>query len=494
MNKIRDEGLNHSKVEWIAHYMTDVSGSRLTNSSGYRRACQWAIKTFSDWGLANARLEPWGNFGYGWDLEKSTLSLEKPYYESIIAYAKPWSGSTKGAINASVFLLEKEDTSWIAKHADQLRGKIVLIRSSDSILHGAFTADASRYSDSALANMQDTYMLSSEMLHFFMPIILNSIQVRRMLLKAGALGALSINFGNAGSDGTVFVDGFGGFHQGDQPALPEMSLSAEACYKMERLIRSGHEVRVNMEIKAKLLSDDIKGYNVLAEFPGTDPVLKNEVVMLGGHFDSWQSATGATDNAAGCIAMMEAIRILKSLGVQPRRTIRIALWGGEEQGLLGSFHYVKNHFGDPTTMTIKPEQEKISAYYNLDNGSGKIRGIFAQQNEAVVPIFRKWIEPFHDLGTTTVTTRNTGSTDHLSFDAVGIPGFEFIQDPLDYETRSHHSNMDNYDHLSLDDLKQAATIIAAFVYNTAMRDEKMPRKKLPKASKFLFEEWEETVP
>jgi hypothetical protein len=448
----------------------------------------------TEWGLSNARLEPWGNFGYGWDLLKSTLSLQKPYYEPIIAYAKPWSGSTQGSVTAQVLLLQNQDTAWIAKNASLIRGKIVLLKSQDSVIHGFFDADASRYSDSVLNKLQDTYMINADMLHYFMPIVLKSIRIREKLKKAGALGILSMPFGRPGNNGTVFVDGFGGFHPGDQPAVPEMVLSAEACYKIERLIKSGHAVVVSMETKTKLLSDDLKGYNVLAEIPGSDPKLKDEIVMLGGHFDSWQSATGATDNGAGCIAMMEAIRILKKLGVRPRRTIRIALWGGEEQGLIGSFHYVKNHYGDPSTMKLTAEQQKISAYYNMDNGSGKIRGIFTQGNDAVIPIFQAWLQPFHDVGATTVSRHNTGSTDHLSFDAVGIPGFQFIQDPLDYESRAHHSNMDNFDHLFLDDLKQAATIIAAFVYNTAMRDEQMPRKDLSKPEKFIFQEIEEEIP
>lgn len=207
--------------------------------------------------------------------------------------------------------------------------------------------------------------------------------------------------------------------------------------------------------------------------------------------DSWQSSTGATDNGAGCIASLEAIRILKALGIQPRRTIRIVLWGGEEQGLLGSFHYVKNHFGDPATMRLTPEAANVSAYFNLDNGSGKIRGIYDQSNEAVIPIFKKWLEPFEDLGATVVSPHNTGSTDHLSFDAVGIPGFQFVQDPLDYESRTHHTNVDNFDHLSIKDLQQASIIIAAFVYNTAQRPERLPRKPLPKPEKFIFEEFEE---
>lgn len=242
-----------------------------------------------------------------------------------------------------------------------------------------------------------------------------------------------------------------------------------------------------MNFGSKWDSTDTKGYNVIGEIPGTDKKLKEQLVIIGGHLDSWHSGTGATDDGAGCIVMMEVMRILKTLGVQPKRTIRIALWGGEEQGLLGSFGYVKKHYGNPADMKLSEEQKKVSAYYNLDNGSGKVRGIYLQNNEAVGPIFRSWLLPFADLGATGITSSNTGSTDHLSFDAVGIPGFQFIQDPLEYETRTHHSNMDTYDHLQMDDLKQAATVIAAFVYNTAMRKEMLPRKPLPQPERFVFD-------
>jgi Zn-dependent M28 family amino/carboxypeptidase len=247
-----------------------------------------------------------------------------------------------------------------------------------------------------------------------------------------------------------------------------------------RLVKAGIPVKLDVDVKTAMSDKDTKGYNVIAEIKGTDPSLKDEIVMLGGHLDSWQGATGATDNAAGCSVMMEAVRILKTLGVKPRRTIRIALWNGEEQGLLGSRNYVKNHFADPATMELKPEHSKFSSYFNIDNGTGKIRGIYLQGNDKVKNIFAKWLEPFADLGAKTVTISNTGGTDHQSFDAVGLPGFQFIQDEIEYNTRTHHTNMDSYDHLIGDDLKQIATIVAAFVYNTAMRDEKLPRKELPK--------------
>jgi Zn-dependent M28 family amino/carboxypeptidase len=258
-------------------------------------------------------------------------------------------------------------------------------------------------------------------------------------------------------------------------------MSTEDINRLSRLLQAGQEVRVEMELQNTFLTADSVAYNVIAEIPGTDKELADEVVMLGAHIDSWHAATGATDNAAGVAVMMEAVRILKALNLQPRRTIRIALWSGEEQGIHGSRNYVKNHFGDVATMKLKSEHNRISAYYNLDNGAGRIRGIYLQNNDAVRPIFESWLAPFKDLGASTVTIRNTGSTDHIPFDAIGIPGFQFIQDPLEYGSRTHHTNMDTYDRVSKADLMQASVIVATFVYNTAMRQQMIPRKPLPKA-------------
>jgi carboxypeptidase Q len=292
--------------------------------------------------------------------------------------------------------------------------------------------------------------------------------------------ALVLSINPRGSDGTVFVQG-GGEYGKDAPEGPaNIMLSSDDYLRLQRLVNAGVPVEVEADVKTRFFDKDLKGYNVIAEIPGTDPKLKDEVVMLGGHLDSWQGATGATDNAAGCSVMMEAVRLLKAMNFKSRRTIRIALWSGEEQGLFGSRNYVKNHLGDPATMKLTPDQQNISAYYNLDNGTGKIRGIYLQGNEAVRPLFTSWLQPFNDDGASTVTINNTGGTDHLSFDAVGIPGFQFIQDPIEYDTRTHHTNMDTYDHLVPEDLKQASVIVASFVYNTAMRDEKIPRKDLPK--------------
>jgi Zn-dependent M28 family amino/carboxypeptidase len=328
-------------------------------------------------------------------------------------------------------------------------------------------------------------MLSKEELAGIIPYFTRLMVVQKMIQNSGALALLS---NSGGRDGTVFVQSFIGYRKKDQPEMPALEVAKEDYLRLERLTRDGIPVTIEMESDTKLYDQDLTGHNVIAEIPGTDPTLKAEVVMLGGHLDSWTAGTGATDNGSGCIVALEAVRILKTLGIQPKRTIRIALWDGEEEGLLGSFGYVKDHFGDPKDMKLKAEAGKISAYYNLDNGTGKIRGIFAQGNDKAADIFRQWFVPFQDLGASTVTLHNTGSTDHLGFDAVGIPGFQFIQDPIDYETRTHHSNEDNYDHPVMEDMEQAAAIMASFVYNTAMRPKLMPRKPLPKPEKFIFDD------
>ena len=302
-------------------------------------------------------------------------------------------------------------------------------------------------------------------------------KIKDMALAEGGVAILSMV--TRGHDGTLFVQGGGAYGAKDPDNFPDIMLSMEDYMSLVRLTNSGYPVSLDMDLEVKIDAKETTGYNVIAEWKGNDPKLKDELVMLGGHLDSWQAATGATDNASGCAVMMEALRILKDAGLSPRRTIRLALWSGEEQGLLGSRGYVKTHFADPAVMKLLPEHEKVSVYFNLDNGTGKIRGIYAQGNEKVKPIFTQWLQPFAELGASTVTLSNTGGTDHLAFDAVGIPGFQFIQDEIEYDTRTHHTNMDTYDHLMADDLKQAATIMAAFIYNAANRDEKLPRKELP---------------
>src|SRR5947199_7823370 len=315
--------------------------------------------------------------------------------------------------------------------------------------------------------------------------------------------------------GTVFVQSGGSYKPGETTTIPQLTMASEQWNRLARLLDQKKDVSVELNVVNTFYDDDPMQYDTIAEIPGTDK--KDEVVMLGAHLDSWHAGTGGTDNGAGTIVMMEAMRILKALDIKPRRTVRIGLWSGEEQGLLGSQHYVEQHFGSrppmddplmkgmPTLLrreagpvSVKPEQAKVSAYFNVDNGTGKIRGVYLQENEAVAPIFESWIRPFKDLGMTTLTMRNTGGTDHLSFDAVGIPGFQFIQDPIEYDVRTHHSNMDVYDRLQFEDLRQIAVIVADFVYNAAMRDQMFPRKpiekELPKAPQLKPEDEEQTPP
>jgi len=486
VNRIRQEEALNSEIPYIAHQLTDAAGPRLTNSPGWHRAADWIVQTLKGWGLSNAQKEAWGEYGYGWSAEKTTLALKTPYYSPLIAYANPWTGSTHGPVTAPVFIVQKTDSAWITAHLAQMKGKILLLAPQDTLAPPRFKADAARYSDSALAAMGDMYMVTSEMLKMYRPFFIKMMQLSKLIESSGAVATLATG---GGRDGTVFVQGLIGYRTKDQLSMPGLQVAKEDFLRVMRLAEEGQQPTLELQSETKRYDQDLQGHNVVAEIPGTDPTLQSQLVMLGGHLDSWAAGTGATDNGAGCIIALEAVRLLKTLGVKPKRTIRIALWDGEEQGLLGSFHYVKNHFGDPADMKMKPEQQKVSVYFNLDNGSGKIRGIFTQGNEQAAAIFKQWLVPFGDMGASTVSLHNTGSTDHLSFDAVGIPGFQFIQDPLDYETRTHHSNEDNYDHLSIADLRQAAVIEAAFVYFAAMRPEMMPRKPLGKPEKFVFDDF-----
>lgn len=484
IEKIRQEGLQHSRVMDIAFHLTDASGNRLTGSPGFNRAANYARQQLTQWGLTDAALDPWGDFGKGWELEKSYVAMTAPYYKPLIAFPKAWCDGTNGPKTTPVLLISATDSAGLDKYKGQLAGKII-IPEINNVYQQSFRADASRYTDDQLDTLSkavmhpaDTAEMRRRRQQFLRGsnlVMINTL--KSMAVKEGAVAILSQTA--RGHDGTIFVQG-GGPYQLTSPAnFPDIVLALEDYMTIVRLLKAGIPVTLNAEVQTKFFTDDIKGYNVIAEIKGTDKKLKDEVVMLGGHLDSWHSATGATDNAAGCTVMMEAVRILKTIGIQPRRTIRIALWSGEEEGLLGSRGYVKKIFADPATMQLLPTHEKFAGYFNVDNGTGRIRGIYLQENEACRPIFTQWLQPFHDLGATTVTINNTGGTDHLSFDAVGLPGFQFIQDEIEYNTRTHHTNMDTYDHLREDDLKQIATIVAAFVYNTAQRDEKLPRKPLP---------------
>jgi carboxypeptidase Q len=479
MAKIRDEGLNHSQVMEIVFNLTDANGPRLMQSPGYFRAANWAKNKLASWGLVNANLEAWGKWGKGWELEKYYLAMTAPYYKPIIGFPKTFSRGTEGLTHAEVILLDLKDSTGLAAYKGQLKNKMILIKRSDTLILG-FQPDASRYSDSELLKMaafdpkapvspprinaMSAFMASARLL----------THVKNMALQEGALGVLTTSVKN--TDGTVFVQNGIPYNAEMMPACNDISIAQEDFLTIQRLLEHGIPVSVDLDLHSKIYADDQQGYDVVAEIPGTDKKLKDQLVMIGGHLDCWQGSTGATDNAAGSAVMMEVVRILKAVDFKPRRTIRIALWGGEETGLHGSKNYVKNHFTDTTTKKFNAAGDKLSVYLNLDNGSGKVRGIYLQGNAAAGPVFEQWFEPFHDLGAATLTLQNTGGTDHLSFDAIGLPGFQFIQDPLEYGSRTHHSNMDSYDHLSAADMKQAATIIAAFVCDAAQREEKIPRK------------------
>ncbi len=485
LDKIRKEGFENSKVAYLAHQLTDVSGPRLTNSPGFERAANWSVQQLTAWGLANARQEEWGEFGKGWQVEKSYIAMTKPYYMPFIAVPKAWTGSTPGLISGEVVLVELNKEEDFARYEGKLTDKIVIVKGEDFDASPTFKADALRYTAEELEQMTNTQTFGGRS---FTPEMLERYRLMRNFRSKTDSFLVSQQIRlevvrRQGRHGTVFTSNGAPYQAGAPEAGPAFELSNEHSAMVMRLLESGIPVTLEAELKTSFFTEKTRAANVVAEIPGTDRKLGEQLVMLGAHLDSWHGATGATDNAAGCVVMLEAVRILKATGLKPRRTIRIALWSGEEQGIHGSRNYVKKAFGDAQTMMLTPDHEKVSAYYNIDNGTGRIRGIYLQGNEAVRPLFEKWLAPFADLiDHPTITSRNTGGTDHLSFDGVGLPGFQFIQDGIEYGSRTHHTNADTYERLVLDDLKQMAVIVAAFVYNTAQMDEKIPRKPLPQAA------------
>ena len=477
VQRIRKEGLEYSKVMEYMSYLCDVYGPRLSESPQYRKAGEWTVKTLKELGLENAKMEPYGTFGRGWELQKFYGAMTAPQYMPLVAYPKAWTSGTNGVVKSQAVFLDVRKVEDLNRYKDKIKGSIVLTQGEQELGLG-FYPDAKRESEDDLKKLAMAPEPGAK------PAMANRVaelmarqQLQQAVNKfAKDEGAAVLLEPSRGKYGTIFVAGGGSFAKGAAISLPSVVVALEQYNRMVRILQKNIPVAIEIEIQANFIENDTQGYNVVADIPGTDKKLKEEIVMLGGHFDSWHGGTGATDNAAGCAIAMEAVRILKALGVKPRRTIRIALWDAEEQGFMGSRGYVTNHFFDRAKKEKKPEYDKFSAYFNFDNGSGKIRGIYAQSNLAVIPIFEEWLKLFHDLGATTVTARNTGGTDHLSFDAVGLPGFQFIQDELDYDTRTHHATIDVYDHISKGDLMQAATIMASFVYNAAMRNEKLPRK------------------
>lgn len=496
VNRIRYEGFRNSKVMELASGLMDGIGPRLTGSPNVKRANEWTRDKLASFGLVNAHLESWGPFGRGWANDYVNVRMTSPDVAPLIAYAKAWTPGTNGAVKGKCIRVKIEDKKDFDKYRGKLAG-LIAIFGPDPDVKTVSQPMFERLSDKDLGDIGQ-YPIPSEKpgLRYAENRKRQAFQkqVNKFLAEEKVLAMVDHGYGSFGG-GTVFVQSGGSWKTGETSTVPAITVALEQWDRIARLLEQKKEVELELNVASTFYDDDAMQYNTLAEIPGTDK--KDELVMVGAHLDSWHSGTGATDNGAGTVVMMEAMRILKALDVKPRRTIRIGLWTGEEQGLLGSQNYVQQHFGSrppidepdmkgmPTLLrreagavTTKPEQARVSVYFNVDNGSGKLRGVYLQENEAVAPIFEAWMQPFKDLGMTTLTMRNTGGTDHQSFDAVGIPGFQFIQDPLDYSTRTHHSNMDVYDRLQADDLKQAAVIVASFVYNAAMRDQMMPRKRI----------------
>ncbi|HEY8205052.1 MAG TPA: M20/M25/M40 family metallo-hydrolase [Pyrinomonadaceae bacterium] len=542
--KIRDEGLNRSQVMETLSYLSDVIGPRLTASPNMKRANEWTRDTLTKWGLQNGHLEAWGPFGRGWSLKRFSAQVIEPQGIPLIAYPKAWSpaievvsetavapSKKKNApmvatepshtLTAEVVYFDAKNEADLARFKGQLKGKIVLTAPMREV-KAHFEPLGTRRDEKNLLTLADAPLPRPTGRGGFGGnrnadfIALQQFNAKKLQFFQDEGAAVLIDPGR-GDGGTIFVQQaavpqpfqpptFGApapnaprrinAYDKDAPKFaPQIVMAAEHYNRIARMIQAGEKVKMAIELAVEFQDQDLNGYNTVAEIPGSDPTLKDEIVMLGGHMDSWHAGTGATDNGAGVAVAMEAVRIIQTLGLKPKRTIRIALWTGEEEGLLGSRAYVAQHFGKmetpvttagngdgttpPAPVLVKgPEYDKLAGYFNLDNGTGKIRGVYLQANEPIASLFRQWLMPFRDLGAETLSLSNTGGTDHLSFDGIGLPGFQFIQDEIEYDTRTHHSNMDVFDRVQGDDMKQAATIMAAFVYNTAMRDEKLPKKPM----------------
>jgi len=487
-------GRGGSQVMNIMYNLTDRYGPRLTNSPQFRAAGEWATGQLKEWGLSNVHLEKWATTGGrggaipSWQITAYSGAMVEPTYMPIIGYPQAWTGGTNGPLTGEVTIAQIQAPADLDKYHGKLKGKIVMIVQPPEL---PFPTNplAHRYTDAELADMVPELLpvpgrggrggrggLPSALLNMT-PEERQAFtdRQRTFFQEEGAL--MTITASGRGESGTVFASN-GGSRTGDPTKnLPGVAITAENYNRIARLADHNVPVKLSFDIKVQFDTSNTDSFNVIAEIPGTTK--PNELVMVGGHFDSWHMGTGATDNAAGSAVAMEVMRILKSLNLKMDRTVRMGLWGGEEQGLLGSAAYVKEHFADPATMKPTTEHDNFSSYFNVDNGTGRIRGIYLQGNEMARPIFEAWFAALKDLTPGVITIRDTGGTDHQSYDRVGLPGFQFIQDPMDYDTRTHHSNMDVYDRIQPQDMEQMAIIEAAFVYNAATRPEKFPRKDLP---------------
>ena len=483
-----------SKVMDIMWNLTDRFGPRLTNSPQFRAAGEWAVNQMKEWGITNPHLEKWSTKDVpsgaipGWQVTKLDAAMVEPTYMPIIGMPVAWTSGTNGSVTAEAVLAPIEGPADMDKYHGKLKGKIVLISAIPELTLPT-TALASRYTSAELADLTTELIpvpgaggrggagrggaMASPM--NMTPEERTAYQTRQRTFWKDEGVLLTLTATARGQSGTLF--GGGAPRQGDpKENLPQVAITAENYNRIARLVEHNVPVKLTFDVATEFTSDT-DSFNVVGEIPGTTK--PEEIVMVGGHFDSWHYGTGATDNAAGSGVALEVMRILKSLNLKMDRTVRIGLWSGEEEGLLGSAAYVKEHFADPTTMKTTTQHEKFAGYFNIDNGSGRIRGVYLQGNEMMRPVFEQWFAAVKDLTPGEITIRNTGGTDHLSYDAIGLPGFQFIQDPLDYDTRTHHSNMDVYDRIQAADMEQMAVIEAWFVYNAATRPDKLPRKDLP---------------
>jgi carboxypeptidase Q len=509
--RIRDEGLNRSQVMDHIGWLSDVYGPRLTGGPAIMQASNWTIAKFNEWGLADAHRETWP-FGKGWSLLRFSAHMIEPQIQPLIGYPGSWTPGTPGTVTADVVRVQIESDADFERYRGRLAGRIVLTQPERPvpmleglIVHRMGPKDFAEASTTpapsprgagagrrgrgaggragAAAAPAGRGSLGTRIAQFYKAEGVVAAFNRGSDSVMASVGSNLTTTQQRTDGGTIFPTGNGSRGADAGAGIPTVTLAVEHYNRMVRLLARGIAVKVELNIKTEFHDEtSANGFNIVAEIPGMDPKLKDEVVMLGAHFDSVAAGTGATDNAAGSAAMMEAMRILKAIGARPRRTIRIALWGGEEEGLLGSRAYVREHFGDPATMVLKPDHAKLAAYFNSDNGTGRIRGIWLQENPAVRPIFEAWMKPLADLGVVAAGPRIVTATDHVAFDAVGLPGFQFMVDRLEYNSRTHHSNMDVYDRVQRDDVIQQATVIAVFAYNAAMRDERLPRKPLPKTA------------
>ncbi len=453
-------------------------------------------------------------FGQGWEVVRFTAHMVEPQVMPIIGYPRSWSSSTEGVVNAEVTYVTIETEGDLAEYRGELEGKIVFLQpirevnmlEGDLVLRMTpeLKEEASRTTLPATggavarggrrgggrggrggggggAGAGDAdRRLSRNEINDFLLAENAAVLIDRGSDSTTPAGGSNLSWATQRTDGgTIFPGGGGPRDENAGNVVPSATIAVEHYNRMMRILEKGIPVRMELDIQTRFHPEaeaNPNGFNIIAEIPGTD--LADEIVMIGGHFDSTHGSVGATDNATGVSAMMETLRIFKELGIQPRRTVRIGLWGGEEQGLIGSRVYVGEHFASRDMSEIKPDYDKLSVYFNIDNGAGRIQGVWLQGNLAVKPIFEQWMTMVDDLGMDTLGPRSVGGTDHGSFDAVGLPGFQFMQDRLEYNARTHHSNMDFYDRVQAEDMIQMATIVAVFTYNAAMRDEKLPRKPM----------------